>query len=338
MLTDLQVLEYVKGRYEVGPPIHLGDNPEPEDTVYDTTGGIVGEHKGRGQYPDFEFLRRSSVRTVHFYLLLDVDSGAVPLEEGDREIRSSTGEFLSKRYRLWHDRKSSAFITIQTNSRTYPETQEDSNTAPTFKASIISQHKASALASTAALMARYTRRSIRTSRFHLGDDPEPEDTVYDTTVNPLPLSPSKPIPGHIPRHKRTQIELPRPKPASLASIREEYSKIPSRDSADFVSSSRQIEEEAMHEPSWHYQNSHGVLGPSSSVFSTIALLEQLPANPPDFYLVKSDWNPEFSSEDPLPQSCSSAEAGDLNFVMLNARRLNEFLTENVDGHATYLLV
>ena len=33
----LQVLEYVKGRYEVGPPIHLGDDPEPEDTVYDTT-------------------------------------------------------------------------------------------------------------------------------------------------------------------------------------------------------------------------------------------------------------------------------------------------------------
>ena len=43
MLTDLQVLEYVKGRYEVGPPIHLGDDPEPEDIVYDTTGRIVGE-------------------------------------------------------------------------------------------------------------------------------------------------------------------------------------------------------------------------------------------------------------------------------------------------------
>ena len=33
----LQVLEDVKGRYEVGPPIHLGDDPEPEDTIYDTT-------------------------------------------------------------------------------------------------------------------------------------------------------------------------------------------------------------------------------------------------------------------------------------------------------------
>ena len=139
---------------------------------------------------------------------------------------------------------------------------------------------------------------------YLGDDPEPEDTIYDTTVNSLPLSPSKPIPGHIPRHERTQIQLPRSKPASLASIREEDSQISSPNPADLVSTSRQIEEEA---------------------------------NPPDFYLVKSDWNPEISSEDPLPQSCSSAEAGDLNFMMLNARRLKEFLTENVDEHATNLL-
>ena len=43
---------------------------------------------------------------------------------------------------------------------------------------------------------------------YLGDDPEPGDTVYDTTVNPLPLSPSKPVPGHIPRHERTQLQPP----------------------------------------------------------------------------------------------------------------------------------
>ena len=129
------------------------------------------------------------------------------------------------------------------------------------------------------------------------------------------------------------MQLPRSKPASLASIREDDSQT-SSPKADLVSSSRQIEEETSHESDWHYQSSHGVLGPSSSVFSTIALIEQLPANPPDFYLVKSVWNPEISSEDPLPQSYSSAEAGDLNFMMLNARRLTELLTGNVDEHAT----
>ena len=151
---------------------------------------------------------------------------------------------------------------------------------------------------------------------YLGDDPEPGDTVYDTTVNPLPLSPSKPVRRHIPRHERTQlqlprsrhertqVQLPRSKPASLASIREEDSQTSFSNRADLVSSSRQIEEEA---------------------------------NPPDFYLVKSDRDPKISTEDPLPQSCSSAEAGDLNFMMLNARRLKEFLTENVDEHATNLL-
>ena len=150
---------------------------------------------------------------------------------------------------------------------------------------------------------------------YLGDDPEPGDTVYDTTVNPLPLSPSKPVPGQIPRHERTQlqlprsrhertqVQLPRSKPASLASIREEDSQT-SSPKADSVSSSRQIKEEA---------------------------------NPPDFYLVKSDWNPKISTEAPLLQSCSSAEPGDLNFMMLNAHRLKEFLTENVDEHATNLL-
>lgn len=140
---------------------------------------------------------------------------------------------------------------------------------------------------------------------HLGDDPEPEDTVYDTTVNPLPLSPSKPIPGRIPRHERTQIQLPRSrKPASLASPSEEDGQISSLVSADSVSSSLQIEDEE---------------------------------KPPDPHSVESNWNPEISSEDPLLQSCSTAEAGELNFMMLNARRLKEFLTENVNEHATNLL-
>ena len=140
---------------------------------------------------------------------------------------------------------------------------------------------------------------------HLGDDPEPENTVYDTTVNPLPLSPTKPVPGRIPRHERTQIQLPRSrKPASLASPREEDNQISSLVSADSVTSSRQIEDEE---------------------------------NPTNTHSVESNWNPDISSEDPLPQSCFSDEAGELNFMMLNARRLKEFLTENVDEHATNLL-
>ncbi len=140
---------------------------------------------------------------------------------------------------------------------------------------------------------------------HLGDDPEPEDTVYDTTVNPLPLSPTKPIPGRIPRHERTQIQLPRSrKPASLASPRDEDNQISSVVSPDSVSSSVQIEE------------------------------EKKPSNP---HSVESDGDLEVSSEDPLPQSYSFTEAGELKFMMLNARRLKEFLTENVNEHATNLL-
>ena len=139
---------------------------------------------------------------------------------------------------------------------------------------------------------------------HLGDDPEPEDTVYDTTVNPLPLSPPEPIPGRILRHERTQIQLPGSrKLASLARPREEDNQISSLLSADSVSSRQIVDEE----------------------------------NPPNPYPVESDWNREITSEDSLPQSCSSAEAGELNFMMLNARRLKEFLTENVDEHATNLL-
>ena len=139
---------------------------------------------------------------------------------------------------------------------------------------------------------------------HLGDDPEPEDTVYDTTVNPLPLSPPKPIPGHIPRHERTQIQLPRSrKPASLGSPREENNQISSVVSPDSVLSSVQVEEKRNPNP----------------------------------HLIDSDGDPEISSEDPLPQSCYFTEAGELNFMMLNARRLKEFLTENVNEHATNLL-
>ena len=84
MLIDLQVLEYVKGRYEIGPPLYLGDDPEPEDTVYDTTGEVVGE------------------------------SGSSDLEN--------------------------LCLNHHPNQVTYPKTREDSNTAPAFKASIISQH------------------------------------------------------------------------------------------------------------------------------------------------------------------------------------------------------
>lgn len=139
---------------------------------------------------------------------------------------------------------------------------------------------------------------------YLGDDPEPEGTVYDTTVNPLPLSPAKPIPGHIPRHERTQIQLPcSRKSGSLPSPKEEDNQISSLVSTDSGSSSRQIGDE-----------------------------ERAP-NP---YLVASDSNPGTSTED-FPQSCSSSKVGEPNFMMLNARRLKEFLTKNVDEHATNLL-
>ena len=140
---------------------------------------------------------------------------------------------------------------------------------------------------------------------HLGDDPEPEDTVYDTTLNPLPLSPAKPIPGHIQRHERTQIQLPcSRKSGSLPSPKEEDNQISSLVSADSGSSSRQIGDEE---------------------------------GAPNPYLVAIDSNPGTSTEDIHPQSCSSSKAGEPNFMMLNARRLKEFLTENVDEHATNLL-
>ena len=140
---------------------------------------------------------------------------------------------------------------------------------------------------------------------YLGDDPEPEDTIYDTTVNPLPPSPPKPIPGRIPRHERTQIQLPQSrKPASLANPKGADNQVSSIVSAESASSSGPIED--VEKP----LNSHSV---------------------------EPDRNPKISSEGPLPQSCSSTEPGEVNFMMLNARRLKEFLTENVDEHATNLL-
>ena len=140
---------------------------------------------------------------------------------------------------------------------------------------------------------------------HLGDDPEPEDTIYDTTVNPLPLSPAKPIPGHIPRHERTQIQLTcSRKSGSLPSPKEEDNQISSLVSTDSGSSLRQIGDEE---------------------------------GAPNPYLVASDSNPGTSTKGLFPQSCSTSKAGEPNFMMLNACRLKEFLTENVDEHATNLL-
>ena len=140
---------------------------------------------------------------------------------------------------------------------------------------------------------------------YLGDDPEPEDTIYDTTVNPLPPSPPKPIPGRIPRHERTQIQLPQSrKSASLASPKRVDNQVSSVVSADSALSSGPIEDGE---------------------------------KPPNSHSVETDWNPKISNESPLSQSCSSIEPGEANFMMLNARRLKEFLTENVDENATNLL-
>ena len=140
---------------------------------------------------------------------------------------------------------------------------------------------------------------------HLGDNPEPEDTVYDTTVNPLPPSPSKPTPGRIPRHERTQIQLSQSrKSASFASPKEADNQVSSLVSTDSASSSGQIADGEKH---FHHSP------------------------------VEPNWNPETSSEGSVPQSCSPTDAGALNFIMLNARRLKDFLTENVDEHAINLL-
>lgn len=140
---------------------------------------------------------------------------------------------------------------------------------------------------------------------YLGDDPEPEDTIYDTTVNPLPPSPTKLIPGRIPRYERTQIQLPQSKkPASLASPKGADNQVSSVGSADSAPSSGPIEDGK---------------------------------EPPKPHSVEPDWNPKISSEGSLPQSRSSTEPGEINFMMLNARRLKEFLTENVDENATNLL-
>ena len=102
-------------------------------------------------------------------------------------------------------------------------TREDSDTAPPFKASIISQHREedSHIPSLDSADLVSSSRPIEEEEM---DDP---DWHYQNSQGVLGPS------------------IPRSRPASLASIREENSQTSSPNSADLVSSSRQIEEEVI---------------------------------------------------------------------------------------------
>ena len=101
-------------------------------------------------------------------------------------------------------------------------TREDSNTAPAFKAGIISQRKGRGQPDTIPQFGRL----VTSSREIEEEAMQEPDWHYQGSHGVLGPS------------------IPRSKPASLASIREENSQTSSPNSADLVSSSRQIEEEA----------------------------------------------------------------------------------------------